>query len=249
MVEEDRTGRIVGAALRMPNPIHPRLDYLDLAVVGDASVDLVHAVAQIGEHPALLRAIPGSRTHELALAAGATVFERVPAACIDPADPQVIQWAISHQGDTRSGTGFSTDQLTDLWIDFYVRAHQHFGVTSDRSLVRSQLRGFVSRAVDPTLTRIVETGGRPVAIAFAFREGPSLMALVDSLQPDHPDARHHVEVALAALLQGLPPEPIELDGHESGQHYPAVLATIPNVTAGPLTPMELLKISQSMEAG
>lgn len=248
LVEEDPMGTILGAALRMPNPLHPQLDYLELALPGEATVDLVHAAAEAGKHPALMRGIPGSPAHTLALAAGATVLDRVPAACIDPADPQVIHWAHDHQGDTRPGTDYSTDQLTDLWIDYYVAAHERFGLTSDLAVLRSRLGGFVERSVDASLTRSVEADGQPVAMAFAFREGPSLMALVDSLQPARPDARRHVEVAMAALLLSVPPAPFELDGHESGEHYPAVLATIPNVTAGPLTPMELLRVSRSESA-
>lgn len=249
LIEEDSTGRIVGAALRAPNPLHPQLDYLELNIPGQATVDLVHAAAGAGQHTALMRGIPGSPAHQLALTAGATVFERVPAACINPADPQVIHWAERHHGDTRPATDYSTEQLTDMWISYYTAAHQHFGTTSDRTLLQARLGGFVAKAIDPSLSHVVEATGRPVAISFAFREGPNLMALVDSLQPDHAEACQHVEVAMAALLRSVPPEPFELDGHDSGKHYPAVLATIPNVTAGPLTPMELLKISPSLEPG
>lgn len=233
----------------MPNPLHPQLDYLELSVDGDATVELLHAAADAGENPALMRAIPGSPAHALALAAGATVFERVPAARIDPASPEVIRWAHDHQGATRPGTDYTTSELTEFWIGCYVIAHEGFGLTSDHGLLRARLGGFVERAVEPSLTRIVEADGQPVAMAFVFREGPSLMALVDSLQPGRLDARREVEAAMAALLLSVPPEPFELDGHESGKHYPAVLATIPNVTAGALTPMELLKVSRSANAG
>ena len=249
VVVEERDGALVGAALRMPNALHPTLDALELAAVGAATVDLVRVAAGLATNDVVVRALPGTPVHDLATAAGATVLDRVPASRIDPSHPDVVAWARAHQGATRPGTDLTPDELTDLWVRHYVMSHQHFGVTDDEALVRARLGRFVERLVDPGLTRYVEVDGEPVALAVVFHEGPSLMALVDSLRPTHPEARREVEVAMAALLQAVPPEPFELDGHESSAHHPAVLATIPHVGPGPLAPMELLRLGDWGSSG
>lgn len=104
------------------------------------------------------------------------------------------------------------------------------------------MRRFVEKLVDRGTTRRVRQGDGPVAVAFAFREGDGLMGLVDALDADAPGAREHVAAAMAALVRAMP-GPFECDGHASGAHYPAVLAGIPHATAGPLTPLDLLRLS------
>lgn len=243
VVVEEVDGRLAGAALRAPNPVHPGLDFLEVAMVGPATPALLHGILALAPEPVLMRGLPGSDEHSLAVASGARVFERVPASRIDPTDPEVVAWAARHAGDARPATGYGIEELTAVWIEFYLASHQHFGVTTDRDVLERRLGGFVRRAVDRELSRVVERDGQVVAFAFTFAEGPHRMAIVDAVDPLQSGARRAVEVAMAALLQALPPEPIELDGHESGRHHPAVLATIPNVTAGPLTPMELLRLA------
>lgn len=244
IVVEEVDGQLVGAALRASGPLQPHLDFLQLGLAGSASVELVDAVLALAPNPVLVRGLPGTPEHALALEAGASVLDRVPASRIDPSDPAVRAWVRDHEGPTRPGSEYSLEQVTELWIDHYVANHQHFGVTDDRSVLRASLGPFVERGMLLDLCRFVESDGGPVAAAFVFREGPVLMGLVDALNPGLPDARRHVAVAMAALLQAVPPEPFELDGHESSAHYPAVLATIPNVTAGELTPMELLRLER-----
>ncbi|GAA1394165.1 hypothetical protein [Luteococcus peritonei] len=207
-----------------------------------ASVELLHAVAALAPRAALMRSIPGTAAHALALAAGATVFERIPAARIDPAHPEVRRWIDQHAEPSRAASDYSMTALVDLWVQCYVSSHQHFGLVADLDLLRSKLGHFVEKNVDANLTRVVEMDGRPIAAACVFRVGGALMGLVDALHTDDPAARLHVATAMAAMLRSVPAEPIELDGHASGAHYPAVLATIPHVTAGDLTPMELLRL-------
>lgn len=240
VVVED-AGVRVAAARRTQHPAHPRHDSIDLwcrdAACGTTALDLL---ATLGERPMLATSVPSSPRHRALLDAGASVWDEVPASLIDPRRDDVQQWIGAHARPVVRGTELDPDLLLEAWTTMYELTHAPIG-TAPHGELRRQFSGMCAQDTFRGRVRAVLDADRIIALGTTFGVGDTQMGMSEAVDPTHADAAAAMDAVLASLLaeSGVP---MELDGHATFFHHADMLAGIPGVTAGPLTPLHLFTL-------
>lgn len=242
---EEHEGRVVVAGRRRSSPLHTVHESLELVVPHQGcGAALLGALAAISLRPMLLRGVPGTIEHALALEAGARVVQRVPAGRV-PSGPAARAWSRTHAGPTRRGDELSLEELVHAWVTAYEHGHDEWSPVAERDVLIARSTPFVAERVDRPGSRVaVDVHGAPVALSMVAGEVADsvVLATVQEVRPDHPQLLAAVGAVMAAVLDGVAPAAMEFDGHESDASYARLLQTVPGRTSSELTPMELLQV-------
>lgn len=215
--------------------------------IGTSLVTALQRVAEPGL-PILGRAMPshplrGQFLHHL----GATVLVETPMPRLDATDPAVPAWAVARA--VPEGYRITAlDQVDDdsaqtAWTEYFTWAHAAFGVVRPEAVpgtwapLREGLHSQASKVCLDCEERVV---GFSLVSPDAW-EGRTFI-VCETTSPDQPDGQAIVAAALAGSLTALAAmekKLVEVEGHTTVTHIPALFDTLPTNAADPMTIYQL----------
>jgi len=247
-------GRAVGAASLVRTPLTDAY-FADVSVtegqrrrgIGTQLARALQATAD-SSIPILARAMASQPVRrQFAEALGCTVVVHCPEPWIDPTTADVQRW-IAHQAP---GDGYAVVPMSDVSVDavfrafatYFVWAHAPFGVVHREAL--PAYWEACSAGMDPNLSRLcLDRDGDIVAFSLVTPDawqGRS-MIVSETVQVDQADGDALLAATVAGSLEALAERGIrlvELEGHTTDPHSPALVASLPTIGADPMDMVRL----------
>ncbi|MEA2508687.1 MAG: hypothetical protein QOG21_769 [Actinomycetota bacterium] len=255
-VVAERDGQVVGWASVVLTPVHD-LYFCDVQVspphrrqgIGTA---LFRAVAALTDpsFPLLTRAMRSQPMRKLfAEATGCELVMHCPEPWADPTAPTWRRWVADHPVPV----GYSAVPMREVspeaveaaWRSLYVWTNAPFAPVRTEGLAalwKDYRAGLDSDA--SMMITAPEEGDAIAALSLVSPEAWEGRTFIvsETVRPDQPDGDDLLQAAVAASLQVLASRGItkvELEGHTSDPHSPALLASLPKHDADP---MEILRL-------
>lgn len=178
---------------------------------------------------------------------GCTVRTHCPEPGIDPPTDEAQRWIaqqhLPHGYSTVTMAEQPTDEVLRAWTTYYVWAHQPFG-TVHADQVPLAWEGY-SRGLDPAASMItLDQAGTIVAFSLVSPDAwdGRTMIVSETVEPDQPGGTDLLKATVAASLAVLARRNVhrvELEGHTTDPHSPALVASLP---PGDSDPMDILEL-------
>ena len=248
-------GSVVGAALRVPNDLHPERDggrlQLTDAVDHAGATALVDALRRARPHPLALKAVPGTAEQAAAAACGATPYQRCPPGTVHTESDELRAWchdqiAATNQPalEIRSGRHWEQHELVELWAEFYEVIHAEWSPISDRATLLRVFTPMIHEQLNADRTRFATAGDEVVAACFVFgADGGALEANAEALISTHPLAGEAVAGCMAHVMLAADGASVTFDGHLGDPYVAGLLQSLPVPATGGW--LDLLELSAS----
>jgi hypothetical protein len=159
---------------------------------------------------------------------GGMTYARSPCPVVVPSDQPTRSWCAAHGGDAVALAGLDRTDLVIAYADLYRWMHERWSpVRSEPALL--EMSGLMIDELDAEVSAGVLSEGRLVAAAFAFRDGPGLEVVAETIRRDEPGGVAALGAAIAAMLRAADKagiERVEFDGHDADPHLAPLLVGI-----------------------
>lgn len=240
--------RLLGAALAVPNRVHPLRDVLQIEVLPDhrrrgVGTGLIQALRDRGHGPFGAQAELGSGMQAFLGSLGAVRYQLCTPQTVDTGRADVRAWCVEHDGgDTVPGRDVPRAALVDYFTEQYRWQHASWAPTVEVEALRGLVGEPFADDTDLDLSRFVVRDGAVTAGCAVYADHltpTSAIGCAEAADPARRGARAEVASCMAAALIALDGRSMEFDGHVTDPHFHPLLATIPGVT-GPA--IELVEV-------